>query len=60
MQAQQTISPQPVIRGYSCLTMSKTPKHILKLSTEEKREFLDSFDIVLTDCDGKFIKCIFG
>lgn len=59
MHSQQTISPPTVIRGYSCLTMSKTPKNILKLSTGEKREFLDSFDIVLSDCDGKFFKCIF-
>lgn len=27
-------------------------KHILELSREEKRSFLDSFDLVVSDCDG--------
>ncbi|XP_075157787.1 uncharacterized protein LOC142231052 [Haematobia irritans] len=31
---------------------SKNPKHILELSSEEKNEFLNSFDIVMSDCDG--------
>lgn len=32
--------------------MAKVPKNILKLSAEEKRDFIDSFDLVLNDCDG--------
>eukprot|EP00099_Drosophila_melanogaster_P016370 NP_570021.2 uncharacterized protein Dmel_CG2680 [Drosophila melanogaster] len=28
------------------------PRHILKLSLEEQRQFIDSFDLVISDCDG--------
>lgn len=31
------------------------PKHILHLSTSEKRTFIESFDHVMSDCDGKLI-----
>lgn len=31
----------------------KVPKNILELSQEEKRQFVDSFDLVLHDCDGE-------
>ncbi|XP_013115799.2 uncharacterized protein LOC106093295 [Stomoxys calcitrans] len=30
----------------------KKPKHILHMNLKEKQTFLDSFDIVLSDCDG--------
>lgn len=30
----------------------KVPKNILELSKEEKRKFVDSFDLLLNDCDG--------
>ncbi|XP_075157785.1 uncharacterized protein LOC142231051 [Haematobia irritans] len=30
----------------------KRSKHILDLTMEEKQKFLDSFDIILSDCDG--------
>lgn len=30
----------------------KQPQNILELSAEEKKNFIDSFDIILTDCDG--------
>lgn len=28
------------------------PRHILDLSVEEQRSFIDSFDMVISDCDG--------
>ncbi|EDV34955.1 uncharacterized protein Dana_GF22487 [Drosophila ananassae] len=28
------------------------PRHILKLSREEQRQFINSFDMVISDCDG--------
>ncbi|KAH8276571.1 hypothetical protein KR044_001742, partial [Drosophila immigrans] len=28
------------------------PRHILELSVEEQRKFIDSFDMVISDCDG--------
>ncbi|KAM7347544.1 uncharacterized protein ACRADG_007114 [Cochliomyia hominivorax] len=31
---------------------SSKPKHILELTAQEKQKFLDSFDTVLSDCDG--------
>ncbi|XP_001867828.2 glycerol-3-phosphate phosphatase [Culex quinquefasciatus] len=31
---------------------SRRIRHILELSQQERKEFLDSFDCVLTDCDG--------
>ncbi|XP_065364365.1 uncharacterized protein LOC135957525 [Calliphora vicina] len=31
---------------------STKPKHILELTAQEKQKFLDSFDTVLSDCDG--------
>uniref|UniRef100_A0A0A1WFS7 Pyridoxal phosphate phosphatase n=1 Tax=Zeugodacus cucurbitae TaxID=28588 RepID=A0A0A1WFS7_ZEUCU len=33
-------------------TTQKTPKHILKLSVNDKREFLNSFDRIFSDVDG--------
>lgn len=38
--------------------MSKVSKNILKLTKEEKRQFIDSFDLVLNDCDGSVNICI--
>lgn len=29
-------------------------KHILQLSREEKLKFINSFDFILTDCDGEY------
>lgn len=29
------------------------PRHILELTAQEKQTFLDSFDTVLSDCDGE-------
>lgn len=29
-------------------------KHILHLSREEKLKFINSFDFILTDCDGEY------
>lgn len=35
------------------ITNQKTPiRHVLDLSKEEKRQFLDSFDTIMSDCDG--------
>ncbi|EDW75230.1 uncharacterized protein Dwil_GK20059 [Drosophila willistoni] len=28
------------------------PRHILELSRKEQREFIDSFDLIISDCDG--------
>lgn len=33
----------------------KTPKNLAEASVEEKRNFLESFDTVLCDCDGKLM-----
>lgn len=32
---------------------STKPRHILELTAQEKQKFLDSFDTVLSDCDGE-------
>lgn len=34
-------------------TMAKQPKNLLTATKEERQEFLDSFDYIFTDCDGK-------
>lgn len=34
------------------------PKHILQLTKDEKRIFLDSFDLILNDCDGWYINTL--
>jgi hypothetical protein len=34
--------------------MTKIPKNVSEFSKEELKNFLDSFDTILTDCDGKF------
>lgn len=31
----------------------KDPEHILELSVDEKRDFLNSFDHIISDCDGE-------
>ncbi|XP_073835486.1 uncharacterized protein [Musca autumnalis] len=33
-------------------SVKKNPKHLLELTKKEKQDFLESFDIVLSDCDG--------
>lgn len=33
-------------------------KHILQLTKDEKRIFLDSFDLILNDCDGWYINTL--
>ena len=34
-------------------------RHLLDLSKEEKKAFLDSFDAVMSDCDGAFLARLF-
>lgn len=33
--------------------MEKTPKNLVEASVEDRKHFLNSFDTVLFDCDGK-------
>lgn len=33
--------------------VGSTVRNLLEVSVEEKRRFIDSFDHILTDCDGK-------
>ena len=40
------------------MSCEKKFRHILDLTMEEKEEFLNSFDQVLTDCDGKIFPYI--
>lgn len=39
---------------------AKVPKNLAQLSIEEKTQFLSSFDMVQTDCDGNVCTCSFS
>lgn len=51
------ISPPSIILDKMCSAAEKserrTAKNLLNVSIDEKREFLDSFDYILADCDGE-------
>ena len=42
-----------IIFGFSKNVNTKDPVHILSLNRQEKIQFLQSFDQVVSDCDGK-------
>lgn len=38
--------------------IGSTVRNLLDVSIEEKRRFINSFDHILTDCDGKSTLCV--
>lgn len=34
--------------------LKRKPRYILDLTNDEKKEFLNSFDFVICDCDGEY------
>lgn len=44
---------EKILLNFSKIMEKARFRHVLDLSKEEKRAFLESFDMVMSDCDGR-------